>query len=146
MAQTQGSADIATWTGFLIMAFAVVGLVGAFSTYAAQLPFDRAYARSQTLDRVLATRAASPVTDAPLSSAAAPQLEAFRPLLGDSADRVLTGPGTLEARVAAERSRMIADLHAESADYGLRLRVVIAAFTAAAALFGAMVLSIVKRK
>ena len=59
---------------------------------------------------------------------------------------VLAGPGTIEDRAAAERSRMIADLHAESADYGLRLRVVIAAFTGAAALFGAMVLSIVKRK
>ncbi len=134
---TQTSADTATWTGFLIMAFAVVGLVGAFSTYAAQLPFDRAYARSQTLDRVVdAAHAANP----------APALEALRPLLGDSADRVLSGPGTIESRAAAERSRMLADLHAESADYGLRLRVVIAAFTAAAALFGAMVLSIVRRK
>ena len=130
MAQTQGSADTATWTGFLIMAFAVVGLVGAFSTYAAQLPFDRAYARSQTLDQVVAA-----------AHSANPQaaLDALRPRLGDSADRVLAGPGTIEDRAAAERSRMIADLHAESADYGLRL--VIAAFTGAAALFGAMVLS-----
>ncbi len=137
MAQTQGSADTATWTGFLIMAFAVVGLVGAFSTYAAQLPFDRAYARSHTLDQVVsAAHTANPQA----------ALDTLRPLLGDSADRVLTGPGTLEERAATERSRMIADLHAESADYGLRLRVVIAAFTAAAALFGAMVLSIVKRK
>ena len=135
--QTTNSADTATWTGFLIMAFAVVGLVGAFSTYAAQLPFDRAFARNQTLDRVVAaSRTANP----------AAALEALRPLLGDSADRVLTGPSTIEARAAAERSRMIADLHTESSDYGLRLRVVIAAFTAAAALFGAMVLSIVKRK
>ncbi len=137
MAQTQSSADTATWTGFLIMAFVVVGLVGAFSTYAAQLPFDRAYARSQTLDQVVAA-----------SHTANPQaaLDALRPLLGDSADRVLSGPGTIETRAAAERSRMLGDLHAESADYGLRLRVVIAAFTATAALFGAMVLSIVKRK
>ena len=136
MQQTRTSADTATWTGFLIVAFAVVGLVGAFATYAAQLPFDRAYARSQTLDHVLAaSRAADPAA-----------LAELRPLLGDSADRVLGGPGSLADRVAAERSRMIADLHGESADYGLRLRVVIAVFTAAAALFGAMVLSIVKRK
>ncbi len=137
MSQTQTYADTATWTGFLIMAFAVVGLVGAFSTYAAQLPFDRAYARSQTLDQVVA---------AAHMANSAPALEALRPLLGESADRVLAGPGTIESRAAAERSRMLADLHAESADYGLRLRVVIAAFTAAAALFGAMVLSIVRRK
>ncbi len=137
MPEPQSSADTATWTGFLIMAFVVVGLVGAFSTYAAQLPFDRAYARSQTLDQVVAaSHAANP----------AAALDALRPRLGDSADRVLTGPGTIDTRAAAERSRMIADLHAESADYGLRLRVVIAAFTSAAALFGAMVLSIVKRK
>ena len=129
--------DTATWAGFLVMAFAVVGLIGAFSTYAAQLPFDRAFARSQTLDAAVAA------SHAPDPAAA---LAALRPLLGESADRVLTGAGTMEARVAAERSRMLADLHAEGADYGLRLRVVIAAFTAAAALFGVMVLSIVRRK
>ena len=134
MTQTQRSADTATWTGFLIIAFAVVGLVGAFSTYAAQLPFDRAYARSKTLDQVAAAAHASDRN----------ALAELRPLLGDSADRVLTGPGDIDSRVAAERSRLIADLHAESADYGLRLRVVIAVFTATAALFGAMVLSIVK--
>lgn len=137
MPVTQSPADTATWSAFLIVAFCVVGLVGAFSTYAAQLPFDRAYARSQTLDQVVA---ASHLTNP------APALQALRPLLGDSADRVLSGPGTIESRAAAERSRMLSDLHAESADYGLRLRVVIAVFTAAAALFGAMVLSIVKAK
>ena len=130
------SADAATWTAFLTIAFAVVGLVGAFSTFAAQIPFDRAMARSQALDEaVTATHHAG-------SQAA---LADLRPLLGDSADHVLAGPGTIEDRVAAERSRMLAALHAESLDYGLRLRVVIAAFTAAAALFGAMVLSIVRK-
>ncbi len=137
MPQSQSSADTATWTGFLLMAFVVVGLVGAFSTYGAQLPFDRAYARSQTLDQAItAAHSANPE----------PALAALRPLLDDSADRVLSGPGTIESRVAAERTRMLGELHAQSTDYGLRLRVVIAAFTAAAMLFGAMVLSIVKRK
>ena len=137
VADSDKRGDIATWTGFLVMAFGVVGLIGAFSTYAAQIPFDRALSRSQTLDAaVAASHAPKP----------GPALDTLRPLLGDSADRVLTGPGTIETRAAAERSRMLIDLHAESADYGLRLRVVIAAFTAAAALFGAMVLSIVRRK
>ena len=131
------TADTATWTAFLTIAFAVVGLVGAFSTFAAQIPFDRAMARSQALDQAVAA------SHRPGASAA---LDELRPLLGDSADHVLTGPGTIEDRVAAERSRMLArSLHTESMDYGLRLRVVIAAFTAAAALFGAMVLSIVRK-
>ncbi len=130
------TADTATWTAFLTIAFAVVGLVGAFSTFAAQIPFDRAMARSQALDQavVASHRAGASVA-----------LDELRPLLGDSADHVLTGPGTIEDRVAAERSRMLESLHTESMDYGLRLRVVIAAFTAAAALFGAMVLSIVRK-
>ena len=41
---------------------------------------------------------------------------------------------------------MLAELHAEAVDYGFRLRLVIATFTAAAALFGSMVLSIVRAK
>ncbi len=130
-------ADTGTWTGFLVVAFGVVGLVGAFATYAAQIPFDRAVARSQALDQAVAA------SHAPDPRAA---LEALRPLLGESAGRVLAGDGTIEARAAAERSRMLTDLHDQSQDYGLRLRLVIAVFTAAAALFGAMVLSIVKRR
>ena len=129
--------DTNTWTGFLMVAFGVVGLIGAFATYAAQIPFDRAMARSNTLDATVAA-AHRPNPQA--------GLDALRPLLGDSADRVLSGDGTIEARVAAERSRMLTDLHTESNDYGLRLRVVIAAFTGAAALFGAMVISIVKQR
>ena len=39
---------------------------------------------------------------------------------------------------------MFAELHAEAVEDGFRLRFVIAAFTAAAALFGCMVLSIVR--
>ena len=130
------TADTATWTAFLTIAFAVVGLVGAFSTFAAQIPFDRAMARSQALDQAVA---------ASHRAGASAALDELRPLLGDSADHVLTGPGTIEDRVAVERTRMLGSLHAESMDYGLRLRVVIAAFTAAAALFGAMVLSIVRK-
>jgi hypothetical protein len=132
MTQPAKPADTGTWTAFLMVAFGVVGLIGAFSTYAAQIPFERAYARSHTLDRVLAANTPA-------------ALDELRPLLGDSADRVLAGPGTLPARVEAERHRMLEELHADSRDYGLRLRVVLAVFTGAAALFGAMVASIIRK-
>jgi hypothetical protein len=139
MRQSERTGDIATWTGFLIMAFAIVGLLGAFATYAAQIPFDRAMARSQALDQAVAA-AGTPDPKA--------ALDALRPRLGDSADALLAaplpGPGGIAARAAAERSRMLAELHADSEDYGFRLRIVIAAFTATAALFGCMVISIVR--
>ncbi len=128
--------DIATWTGFLIVAFGVVGLIGAFATFAADIPFDRAMARYQTLDQA-ELAAGQP---APKSA-----LETLRPALGDSADAVLGGPGDITHRISAERGRMLAAFHAEATDFGFRLRLVIAAFTAAAALFGCMVLSIVRR-
>ncbi len=131
--------DTGTWTGFLIMAFAIVGLLGAFATFAAQIPFDRAMARSQALDQaVAAARSADPKA----------ALDALRPRLGDSADALLAeplpGPDGIAARAASERTRMLAELHADSQDYGFRLRIVIAAFTAASALFGVMVISIVR--
>ncbi len=124
--------NIGSWTGFLIVAFGALGLIGAFGTYAAELPFDRAMARSATLDKVLA---ASHAPDPAAAEAA------LRPLLGDSADEVLQGSGTLEARVEAARRAMFADMHAESAIYGFRLRCYIAVFTVMAAIFGAMVMS-----
>ncbi len=135
--QASKSADGATWIGFLVVAFAVVGLIGAFATFAAQIPFDRAMARSQAIDQaVVAARSPNPQA----------ALEALRPELGDSADRLLSGGGDMAGRAAAERSRMLAELYDESKDYGLRLRLVIAAFTGAAALFGCMVLSIVRAR
>ncbi len=129
--------DTGTWTAFLVIAFGVVGLVGAFSTYAAQLPFDRAVARLHAIDSAVA---------ASRSPDAASRTEALKPLLDDSADRVLTGGGRIEDRAAAERARVIEDFHGQSADYGLRLRVVIAAFTGAASLFGALILSIARNQ
>jgi len=128
--------DGGTWTAFLTAAFAVVGLIGAFGIYAAQIPFERALARDATLDQVLVAAAA------PDSAA---RLEALRPRLGDSADHVLHGAGDLPARVAAERARMLTAFGAESRDIGRRLRLVIAVFAGAGALFGAAVLSIVRR-
>lgn len=116
-----------SWTAFLLAAFGVLGLVAAFSIYAAQLPLARLAARDAVLARVAAGEA--------MPAAA----------LGDSAG-VLIGAGDLGGRVAAEQSRLIAASAAEARDIGLRLRIVLAVFTGAAALFGAMVLSVVRRR
>ena len=124
------------WTGFLIMAFVVVGLMGGIAIFAAQIPFERALARNAALDEVL--RAAG-------SPDAAAKLTALRPALGDSADHVLGGAGDLSARVAAERTRMWAAFGQDARDTGMRLRLVLAIFTAAGAVFGAAVLGIVRR-
>jgi hypothetical protein len=132
MQRSEGDGNQGAWTGFLMVAFGVLGLLGAFGTYAAQLPFDRAMARNATLDKVLeASRAPDP-------AAAEARL---RPLLDDSADPVLNGPGSIESRVAAERARMLAELHGESQIYGFRLRCYIAVATVMAAAFGALVMS-----
>jgi hypothetical protein len=134
---TQGSANNdSAWTGFLVAAFVAVGLWGGMATYAAQVPFEHALARNAALDRVLAAASAPD---------AAAQLERLRPELGDSADRVLTGPGDIASRVAAERPRMLAAFGAEARRTGEHLRLVLAVFTATGAFFGAAILGIVRR-
>ncbi len=128
----QRTDSLGSWTGFLVIAFAALGLIGAFGTYAAELPFDRAMARSATLDQVIQA------AHAPNPAEATAKL---RPLLGEDADRVLTGAGPIEPRVEAERRRMFADMHDEANIYGFRLRCYIAVFTVMTALFGALVMS-----
>jgi len=123
------------WIGFLVMAFVVIGLMGGIATFAAQIPFERALARNAALDEVLQA-AGSP------DSAA--KLEALRPALGDSADHVLGSTGDIAAKVAAERGRMWVAFGQDARDTGMRLRLVLAIFTAAGAVFGAAVLSIVR--
>jgi hypothetical protein len=130
------SKDGGAWNGFLITAFAVVGLVGAMGIYAAQIPFERALARNATLDQALA------ISGEPDAAA---KLQALRPALDDSADHILSGPGDMATRITAERARMFAAFDQDAHDIGLRLRVVLAVFTAAGALFGVIVLSIVRR-
>jgi hypothetical protein len=51
----------------------------------------------------------------------------------------------MAAKVAAERARMLAAFGQDARDTGVRLRLVLAIFTAAAAVFGAAVLGIVRR-
>ena len=129
--------DGGAWAGFLVMAFAVLGLVGAAGIYAAQIPFERALARSAALDQALA------VSGEP---DAAQKLADLAPALDDSAGHILHGPGDIAERVADERARMFAAFGHEARDIGLRLRIVLAVFTAAGALFGVAVLSVVRRE
>ena len=123
--------EIGSWTAFLMMAFAVVGLLAAFATYAAQIPLDRELARETALDQVLAAERAGDQT----------RIKLLQDALGDSADKI----GSTEASLQAERMRMRAAFQAEADDVGFRLRIVIAAFTVTGALFGAFVLAIVRR-
>jgi hypothetical protein len=125
------SKDGGAWTGFLVMAFVVVGLVGAMAIFAAQIPFERALARDAALDQALA------VSSQPNAAA---RLDAMRPALGDSADHVLSGPGSMAERVTIERARMFAAFGEDARDTGFRLRLVLAVFTAAAALIGVVIL------
>lgn len=114
-----------------MMAFAVVGLLGAFATYAAQIPLERALARETALDQAWVAERSGDKT----------QLALLQDALGDSADKI----GTTEASLQAERVRMRAAFQAEAEDVGFRLRIVIAAFTVTGGLFGAFVLAIVRR-
>ncbi len=137
----QGPArDGLAWTGFLAMAFAVVGMTGVVGTYAAQVPLQRALYHEALLDRVLA---AGQGPDAPRA------LAALRPevadILGDDAAPVLDGDGPLAARVAAARARLQTSFKAEAGNVGFRLRIVICVFAAVGMLFGAIVLSVVRR-
>ena len=139
---TQGgqAGSAGTWTAFLVIAFGVLGLIGAFSVFAAQIPFERALARNIALDHALAVAGEPDGAD---------KLQAMRPALGESADRIIGKPGQsgadLVQRVADERARMLSAFGREAEDIGVRLRLVIAVFTVACALFGVAVLSIVRR-
>jgi hypothetical protein len=125
-----------TWTAFLMMAFGVLGLVGAFAVFAAQIPYERAIARSDALD-LAAAELNAPDGDK--------QLKGLRVALGDSAGHIIDQPAPVATTIARERARMLNAFSAEAADIGTRLRLVIAVFTVACALFGAAVLSIVRR-
>ncbi len=126
--------------GFLAMAFVIVGLAGIFATYAAPVPLARALREEAVLDQVLA---ASGKAAGKADSAA--ELTRLRPLLGERAASVLEGPGTLEARVAAERARLTAHVEAEQAAVGARLRLLIIVATIAAGIFGLAMLGVGRR-
>ncbi len=125
-----------TWTAFLAMTFAVVGLTGLFASYAAPIPLDRALARDATLDEALAT-------DGQPNQAAT--LAALRERLDDSAATVIDGPGPLAARVATARAAMRTEMQRQADAIGSRLRLMIVVVTVIGALFGAVILGAVAR-
>ncbi len=129
--------DRATWTAFLLMCFALVGLTGLFATYATTIPWERALIRTGVLDQVLAA-ARAPDAEARLS--------ALRPALGPDADAVLSGPGDLWDRVAAERRVVLDEQGREARSVTHRVRVMVVTVTLLAALVGAGVMALASRR
>ncbi len=105
---------------FVAMAFAIVGLIGIFATYAGPLPLERAVARETALDAVLA---------AAKSGNPEAALDALKPELDDSAVVLKGGVEGIEQRVAAERVAMRARFTADAAATGVRLRWLIGMIT-----------------
>jgi hypothetical protein len=118
--------------GFMAMAFAVVGMVGVFATYAAPLPLERALAREAALD------AALEAAHGPNAEAA---LAALRPKLGDGAAVLAGDPAGLAARIARERPAMRAHFIAEAAEAGFNIRLIVVVITVMGAVFGSVLLS-----
>src|SRR5258708_3878600 len=105
-----------TWTAFLVMCFAVVGLVGVFGTFAAGLPMRRELAREATLDEaVQALSGPNPQT----------VLESLRPRLDDSAPALFPLPADPDAAIAAERLAMRARFLAEAEAITARMQMMI---------------------
>ncbi len=121
-----------TWAGFVALAFAVLGILAVFTTYAAPVPLERAMAREETLDEALAA-AGSPDEAA--------RLDALRPRLSDSADPVLRGPGTLAGRVGRERAAMRARFETEAHAVARQLRLMIVVVTIMCMAFGCAVVA-----
>ena len=121
-------ANRGAWTGFLVAAFCVVGMIGLVASYAAPLPYQRELSRDAALDRLLLT--------------APDQRERLRDALGDSADAVLQGTTPLSQRVAAERTAMHARFTVEADELASRLRLMIVVVTLMAATIGAVALGL----
>lgn len=121
------------WSGFLVMAFIILGLCGLFATYAAQLPYQREVFAESKLD---AARTASDATAL---------LDRLRETLGDDGAGAFPAGGDIGQRIETARHVLRGHFQDQAADIALRLRIVIVVFTAAAALFGLMVVSILRR-
>ncbi len=121
------------WTGFLVMAFVILGLCGLFATYAVQLPYQReAYAEAR-LDAA---------TGAPDAQA---RLDRLRDALGDDGAGAFPPQGEPGRRIDTARHVLRLHFQDQGADIALRLRIVIVVFTGGAILFGLMVTSILRR-
>ena len=123
------------WAAFLAMCFLVVGLVGGFALYVAPVPLQRALARGTVLDQALLAG------EAP----GAAGLAALRPALGESADAVLNGPGTIVERVVRERTAVTREAEAEETALVARIRLMLVVVTVMAGLFGIGVMGLARR-
>jgi hypothetical protein len=125
-----------TWTAFLVMCFAVVGLVGVFGTFASALPLKRELARERTLDEAAAA------LHAPDPAAA---IAALKPRLDDSAPALLPLPADPVSAIAAERKAMRARFLAEADATQYRVQLMILIVTAMSAVFGSAILAFGRR-
>ncbi len=125
-----------TWTAFLVMCFAVVGLVGVFGTFASALPLKRELAREATLDEAQAALRAPDV---------AQRLEALKPRLDDSAPALFPLPADPTAAIASERLAMRARFLAEANATQYRMQLMVLIVTAMAAVFGSAILAFGRR-
>lgn len=118
-----------SWAGFVALAFGVLGLLAVFATYAVPVPLERALARGSVLDEVL------------VAGQRGADLRTFHDRLGDSADAVLNGPGSLPERIRRERAAIYGRLSAEAAGLARRLRLMIVIMTIMCIAFGAAVVA-----
>ena len=129
--------DRATWTAFLLMCFALVGLTGLFASYATSIPLERALIRTGVLDQVL---------DAARAPDATARLDALRPALGPDADAVLSGSGEMWDRVAAQRRIVLDEQGREARSVAHRVRIMVGTVTLLAALVGAGIMALASRR
>ncbi len=122
------------WMGFMAMTFAVVGLTGLFTSYAAPLPLERAMQREAAFDAVLAP------------GLSAESRAALRDQLGEDASDVLDGAGALAVRVEAARLTARRRFATEEAAVTHRLRLLVVVVTLAGGLFGIALLNVVARQ
>jgi hypothetical protein len=127
----------ATWSAFLLMCFALVGLTGMFASYAVTIPLDRTLARTAVLDRILA---AARLPDAPARLADLRRM--LEPSVGET---VLNGPGDLFDRVAAQREVVLQEGAREGRSVVYRIRLLVAVVTIVAGLLGCGIMALSSR-
>jgi hypothetical protein len=113
--------------GFLAISFLLVCLVGIFASYATPIPYARGFLREQAFDDALAT-AGKPDQPALLA--------ALSDRLGEQADLVIKGNGTLVDRVAKARAEARSQVMAEGRAEASQMRLLIIVTSIVCALFG----------
>lgn len=125
-----------SWSAFLVMLFAIVGLCGLFASYATSIPLERGVARSALLDETVQS---SGLPDGPS------RLERLRPKLGSLGAAVLDGPGALSDRVSAARAVVIDEQQREASSLAFRTRLMLGVVTTLAALLAVGILNLARK-